>query len=24
VSGNTSAPAMLVGYRAADLILGDF
>jgi len=24
VSGNTAAPAMLVGYRAADLILGDF
>jgi len=23
VSGNTAAPAMLVGYRAADLILGD-
>jgi len=23
VSGNTGAPAMLVGYRAADLILGD-
>jgi choline dehydrogenase len=24
VSGNTAAPAMLVGYRAADLILDDF
>jgi choline dehydrogenase len=24
VSGNTAAPAMLVGYRAADLILSDF
>ncbi len=24
VSGNTAAPAMLVGYRAADLIRGDF
>jgi choline dehydrogenase len=24
VSGNTGAPAMLVGYRAADLILDDF
>jgi choline dehydrogenase-like flavoprotein len=24
VSGNTAAPAMLVGYRAADLILADF
>jgi choline dehydrogenase-like flavoprotein len=24
VSGNTAAPAMLVGYRAADLILNDF
>ena len=23
VSGNTAAPAMLVGYRAADLILGE-
>ena len=23
VSGNTAAPAMLVGYRAADLILSD-
>ena len=23
VSGNTGAPAMLVGYRAADLILSD-
>jgi choline dehydrogenase-like flavoprotein len=23
VSGNTGAPAMLVGYRAADLILED-
>lgn len=23
VSGNTAAPAMLVGYRAADLILAD-
>jgi choline dehydrogenase len=23
VSGNTAAPAMLVGYRAADLVLGD-
>ena len=23
VSGNTGAPAMLVGYRAADLILDD-
>ncbi len=24
VSGNTAAPAMLVGYRAADLVLSDF
>jgi choline dehydrogenase len=24
VSGNTAAPAMLVGYRAADLVLADF
>jgi choline dehydrogenase-like flavoprotein len=24
VSGNTGAPAMLVGYRAADLVLSDF
>jgi choline dehydrogenase len=23
LSGNTAAPAMLVGYRAADLILGE-
>jgi choline dehydrogenase len=24
VSGNTAAPAMLIGYRAADLVLSDF